>query len=210
MPPVRALSARNGEGPVSLASPLAELSDEELVARVAAGDRRAYGLLVERHLDRTVTIAVRVLGNRAEAEDVAQEAFLRLWQGAGRFKPGGARFATWFYRVTMNLCLDRKRRPTAAALDESVDPPDTRPDPGAVLEERRFAGALAHAVADLPERQRAAISLTYDAGLSNAEAAKALDVSVKALETLLVRAKRGLRDRLAGWRGGASTDGVQP
>lgn len=210
MPPGRVLSARDGEDPVTLAQPTAEPSDEDLVARVAAGDRRAYGLLVERHLDRTVTVAQRVLANRAEAEDVAQEAFLKLWQGADRFRPGGARFSTWFYRVTMNLCLDRKRRPAAAPLDDSVDPADTRPDPGEVLERHRFAGALAGAVADLPERQRAAISLTYDAGLSNAEAAKALDVSVKALETLLVRAKRGLRDRLAGWRGGHPTDGGQP
>ncbi|MFV3129303.1 RNA polymerase sigma factor [Niveispirillum sp. KHB5.9] len=174
-------------------------TDEALVARVAAGDRRAYGLLVDRHLDRTVTIAHRILNNQADAEDVAQEAFLRLWRHADRFDPGAARFSTWFYRVTTNLCLDRTRRPPMATLEAAGDPADPAMDQERSLADRHTKAAVAAAVADLPDRLRAAVTLTYDGGLSNAEAAKALDVSVKALESLLVRARRALREKLAGW-----------
>ncbi len=176
-------------------------TDEALVTRVAAGDRRAYGLLVDRHLDRTVTIARRILGNQADAEDVAQEAFLRLWRHADRFDERAAKFATWFYRVTTNLCLDRTRRAPMAPLDAAGDPADTTPGQEDALADRRTRAAVAGAVADLPDRLRAAVTLTYEAGLSNAEAAKALDISVKALESLLVRARRTLREKLAGWAG---------
>ncbi|HYE52123.1 MAG TPA: RNA polymerase sigma factor [Azospirillaceae bacterium] len=176
---------------------LAAASDEALVARVAAGDRAAYAELVSRHLDRTVTVARRLLGSRAEAEDVAQEAFLRLWLNAGRFRPEAARFTTWFYRITMNLCLDRKRRPDGAPLEAAGDPADPAPGAEEALDRSQTARAVALAVEELPERQRAAISLCYDAGLSNAEAARAMEVSVGALETLLVRARRALRDRLS-------------
>lgn len=179
------------------------ISDEDLVARVAAGDRIAYGELVARHLDRTVTVARRILASGAEAEDVAQEAFLRLWQHAGRFRPGEARFTTWFYRITSNLCLDQRRKRTALPLEAAGDPADPAPDQHAVLERARTARAVAAAVEGLPERQRAAIALTYDAGLSNAEAARALDITVGAMETLLVRARRSLRAALAGHISGA-------
>lgn len=176
-------------------------TDEALVTRVAAGDRRAYGLLVDRHLDRTVTIARRILGNQADAEDVAQEAFLRLWRHADRFDERAAKFATWFYRITTNLCLDRTRRTPMAPLEAAGDPVDTAPGQDDALADRRTRAAVAGAVADLPERLRAAVTLTYEAGLSNADAAKALDISVKALESLLVRARRTLREKLAGWAG---------
>jgi len=178
-----------------------ETTDEVLVERVAAGDRRAYGLLVDRHLDRTVTVARRILGNQADAEDAAQEAFLRLWQHAERYDAGAARFTTWFYRITTNLCLDRMRRAPSAPLEAAGDPVDPTMNQEQALADSRTRAAVAHAVSELPDRLRAAITLTYDAGLSNADAAKAMDVSVKALETLLVRARRALRDKLAGWSG---------
>lgn len=176
-----------------------EESDEALVALVAAGDRRAYGVLVDRHLDRTVAVARRILGTNAEAEDVAQEAFLRLWRNADRYRPEVGRFTTWFYRITTNLCLDLRRRPAHAALEEAGDPADPGDDPAQAAERSAAATALSRAMADLPERQRAAISLTYAAGMSNADAAATLSVSVKALETLLVRARRALRSGLADW-----------
>lgn len=180
------------------------MQDEALVALVATGDRRAYGVLVNRHLDRTVTIAQRVLNNRAEAEDVAQEAFLRLWRHADRFDPKAARFSTWFYRITTNLCLDRTRRPKSLALEAAGDPADPTADAEATLTSQRTRQAVVAAVAELPERLRAAVTLTYDAGLSNAEAARSMDISVKAFESLLVRARRSLRERLAAWGAGGS------
>ena len=180
-------------------------TDEALVARVAAGDRAAYACLVDRHLDRTVAVARRILGSTAAAEDVAQEAFLRLWRGADRFRPQEARFTTWFHRITVNLCLDQHRRPVHGALELAGDPADPGADPAAALEKSRLDAALEAAVAALPERQRAAIALTYQAGLSNAEAAASLTLSVKALETLLVRARRTLRESLAAWSGRTSS-----
>lgn len=175
------------------------MGDEGLVALVATGDRRAYGILVSRHLDRTITIAQRVLNNRAEAEDVAQEAFLRLWRHADRFDPGAARFSTWFYRITTNLCLDRTRRQQPLALEAAGDPPDPTANAETALVSQRTRQAVLAAVAELPDRLRVAVTLTYDAGLSNAEAARSMDISVKAFESLLVRARRSLRDRLAAW-----------
>jgi RNA polymerase sigma-70 factor (ECF subfamily) len=173
------------------------ISDEELVERVARGDRAAYGELVARHLDRTVTVARRIVQSPSEAEDIAQEAFLRLWQHAARFRPGEARFTTWFYRITSNLCLDHRRRRTALPLEAAGDPVDPAEDQQALLERTRTARAVAAAVKELPERQRAAIALTYDSGMSNAEAARVLDITVGAMETLLVRARRSLRAALA-------------
>ncbi|MFC7331893.1 RNA polymerase sigma factor [Rhodocista pekingensis] len=184
-------------------------SDEALVGRVAAGDRAAYAELVARHLDRTVTVAVRVLGSRAAAEDVAQEAFLRLWQSADRFRPEAARFSTWFYRITVNLCLDARRRPVHDDLESADEPADPAEDAVTRIERRQTAEAVARAVQDLPERQRAAVSLTYDLGLSNAEAATSLGIGVKAFEALLVRARRALRERLTGGGGESGTDGTE-
>lgn len=204
--PAEGPSSQGGTGsPAPLAADA--LSDEALVAQVATGDRRAYSLLVERHLDRTVTVARRLLNSTAEAEDVAQEAFLRLWQKADRFDPAAARFTTWFYRITTNLCLDRTRRPVMLEIEAAGDPADPRADAETALADRRTKAAVAAAVAELPERLRAAVSLTYDAGLSNAEAARTLDISVKALETLLVRARKNLREKLASWVSGGR-DGV--
>lgn len=199
MPPASPLHRTDSES-------LSGLSDEALVALIAEGDRRAYGLLVDRHLERTVAVARRIVGSQAEAEDVAQEAFLRLWQHAERFRPEAARFSTWFYRITMNLCLDRRRRPQPLELDAAGDPADEADDPAEVLVKRRTMAAVAGAVEQLPERLRAAVGLTYAAGLSNADAAASMNISVKALETLLVRARKALRLALVQWR----DHGVEP
>ncbi|WP_244559461.1 MULTISPECIES: RNA polymerase sigma factor [unclassified Azospirillum] len=206
--------ASNQRGMMESGDEREAMGDEALVALVAAGDRRAYGILVTRHLDRTITIAQRVLNNRAEAEDVAQEAFLRLWRHADRFDPGAARFSTWFYRITTNLCLDRTRRQQPLALEAAGDPPDPTADAETALVGQRTRNAVLAAVAELPDRLRAAVTLTYDAGLSNAEAARSMDISVKAFESLLVRARRSLRDRLAAWgaadgKGGPARAGTE-
>jgi RNA polymerase sigma-70 factor (ECF subfamily) len=169
------------------------------MARVAAGDHRAFRAMVERHLDRAVAVAFRMMGSRSLAEDVAQEAFLRLWTHAPRFRPEGARFTTWFTRVLLNLCIDRKRRDRATApLESAAAVADTRPDPAVETEQAQTARRVAAAIEDLPERQRAALVLCYYEEMSNAEAAAVLDVPVTAVEALLVRARRGLRQRLAG------------
>lgn len=175
-----------------------DASDEELVALIGGGDRRAYHILVERHGRRVLGLARRMMRNLAEAEDVSQDAFLRVWQKAGEWQPRGARFTTWLYRVVMNLCLDRKRRPTMSPIEAAGDPADTRPDAETILAKSQRDGQVAAALQALPERQRAALVLSYYEGLSNAEAAGVLELSVSALESLLVRARRALRQELEG------------
>jgi RNA polymerase sigma-70 factor (ECF subfamily) len=169
-----------------------EQSDEALMARVAAGDRMAFRVLAERHLGSVIALAAHILGNRSDAEDVAQDAMLRVWVNAPRWKPV-ARFRTWLTRIVVNLCLDRRRRPTWAPLAAAGDPADPAPDAQAHLQAANIERRLAAAINQLPERQRAAITLTYSEGLSNAETADILDTSVSALETLLSRAKATLR-----------------
>ena len=172
--------------------------DQDLIARVAKGDPAAVRAMVARKLPRLLGVATRMLGDRGEAEDVAQEVFLRLWRQAGRWRPGAALFDTWLHRVTLNLCYDRLRRRreiTSDAVPERADPA-MRADQ-TMIDQARDA-RLAAAIAGLPERQRAALVLQYYEGLSNIEAAAAMEIGVEALESLLSRARRTLRDRLRG------------
>jgi RNA polymerase sigma-70 factor (ECF subfamily) len=176
----------------------AENDDDGLLAQVASGDRRAFALLMDRHIDRAHGLAKRVLGNKSDAEDVVQDAFMKVWQKAGQWQPGRAQFSTWLYRVVVNRCLDLKRKPVNAALDNVAEQSDDRPDAYEDIAARERQAKIAGAVAALPERQRTAVALSYTAGMSNAQAAETMEISVKAFESLLVRAKRELRGRLAG------------
>ncbi|HEY4136144.1 MAG TPA: RNA polymerase sigma factor [Alphaproteobacteria bacterium] len=175
-----------------------DASDEELVALIGGGDRRAYHVLVERHGRRVLGLARRMTRNLAEAEDISQDAFLRVWQKAAEWQPRGARFTTWLYRVVVNLCIDRRRKPSFAPIEAAGDPADSRPDAEQTLVAVERDRHVKAALDALPERQRAALVLSYYEGLSNVEAAGALELSVSALESLLVRARRALRQELQG------------
>jgi RNA polymerase sigma-70 factor (ECF subfamily) len=177
-------------------------SDDDLMVRAGKGDKTAFGLLVERHLTRAGAIAGRITGNRTDAEEIVQEAFLRAWLKAPSWLPqeqrnGGAQFGTWFHRVVVNLCLDRKRRTPFAPIEAAGEVEDPQPGGYDTTLRTETGNRVATAVAALPERQRAALTLCHYEGLSNIEAAAILDVSVGALESLLVRARRSLRDTLA-------------
>jgi RNA polymerase sigma-70 factor (ECF subfamily) len=171
-------------------------SDEALMARVARGDEPAYRQLARRHLPVAVALARRILGNSADAEDVAQDALLRVWIHAPRWQPL-ALFRTWFRRVVVNLCLDRKRRVPWVDLEAAGELADPAADASEQFEHSERDRQVQSAIAELPARQRTAIVLTYGEGLSNAEVADALDTSVSAVETLLVRGKQNLRRALA-------------
>lgn len=175
--------------------------DAELLARFAGGDQRAARQLTDRLLPQALRQAWRVLGDQAEAEDVAQEAMLRLWRQAADWRTGEARVTTWLYRVVQNLCIDRirKRRPSVP-VEDAPEPVD--PNPG-VLEQMAQTDQsrmIAAAIADLPERQRQAIVLRHFDGLSNPEIGEALECSVEAVESLLARARRQLAAAMAGKR----------
>lgn len=174
-----------------------QASDEELIERTAGGDEAAFRSLVGRHTQRSLRLAQRMTGNASDAEEVVQEAFLRLWSKADTWQRGRGKFTTWFFRIVVNLCLDRRRRPGFLPLETAGDPPDPRPGATAKIYEDEVGRAVAGALAELPERQRAAVVLSYYEEMSNQEAATALSVSVSALEALLVRARRTLKTRLA-------------
>ena len=167
------------------------------MARVAQGDERAFQLLSRRHLPAMLGLARRILGNAAEAEDVAQEAFMRVWTHAPRWQPL-AQFRTWLTRIVTNLCLDRKRRAPWVELEAAGEIADPGPDAGQKAEEDERERMLAAAIEKLSVRQRSAIVLTYGEGMSNAQVAEILDTSVSAVETLLVRGKQNLRRALGG------------
>ena len=171
-------------------------SDEELMARVGAGSEPAFRELAARHVAPMLRLARRFLRNGADAEDVVQDALMRIWAQAPRWRPEAA-LRTWLYRVVVNLCIDRDRRVSPASLDDVPDPADPAPDPQARMEEIQTASAVTEALAELPARQRAAVTLTYYEGFSDAEAAAILATSAGSVESLLVRARRTLRDRLA-------------
>lgn len=176
-------------------------TDDQLMARAARGDRAAFAALVARHAARAASIAVRVSGNRSDAEEIVQEAFLRAWQKAPDWQAqadhaNGAAVSTWLYRVVVNLCLDRRRRPAWDGIEAAGDIADPAPGAFAAVAHGEAARRVAAAVAALPERQRAALTLCHYENLSNAEAAAILDLSVGAVESLLVRARRTLRAKL--------------
>lgn len=172
--------------------------DDELVARVAGGDAAAFQVLADRHADRVFALSRRILGNDPDAEDAVQEVFVRLWTRADRYRPGRARFTTWLYRVTTNTCLNMRRGTVEAPMPASLpEQAATDGDPEAATETALQRQRLARAIDGLPTNQRTAVSLSLQRELSNREAAAAMAISVKALEALLVRARRGLRAALA-------------
>lgn len=179
--------------------------DEALLARYAAGDAAAARALAARLVPRVLALATRFLGgDRAEAEDVAQEAMLRLWRAAPGWRPGEGKVSTWLYRVTVNLCADRRRR---AARRETYPGPEALPEaedgtPGAAerLAQAERLAALDAALAELPERQRQAVVLRHIEGLSNPEIAEVMEIGVEAVESLTARGKRALAAALAGRR----------
>jgi RNA polymerase sigma-70 factor (ECF subfamily) len=175
---------------------LQSATEEQLVAWSASGDRRAFDELVLRYGPYALRVAARIVQNRALAEDVAQEAFVRCWSQIHRFDPRQARFTTWLYRIVVNLCIDLKRRPEPEPLPEDFDRIDAGADAEEMMEYSERDTLLARALSDLPMRQRAALTLVYDQGLSGAEAARVLGSTVKAVERLLARARAYLRIRL--------------
>ncbi|MEJ8824989.1 RNA polymerase sigma factor [Variovorax humicola] len=173
--------------------------DDDLLARLARDEPRAAHELVARKLPRLLALAQRMLGQRAEAEDVAQEAFLRVWNQAPKWRRGQARFDTWLHRVVLNLCYDRLRSTRAAheqAVDDVPDMPDASPTPEQHVGNDQRSERVAAALARLPARQREALVLQYYQELPQADAAALMGISVDALESLLRRARQGLRTQL--------------
>jgi RNA polymerase sigma factor (sigma-70 family) len=177
-------------------SPREDSDDEALMRRIAARDGEAFALLVDRHAALPHRVAWRMLGDGTEAEDVAQEALLRLWQSADSWRGDGPGVAAWLRRVATNLCLDRLRKRARISGEAVPERADEAPLADALIEEEDERSLVIRALGNLPERQRAAVVLTYYEELSNADAARLLEMNIKAFESLLLRARRALRDML--------------
>jgi RNA polymerase sigma-70 factor (ECF subfamily) len=180
--------------------------DDELVRRAGQGDAAAVQALVSRKLRRVLALAERMLGDPAEAEDVAQETFFRVWRHAPRWRPGAARFDTWLHRVTLNLCYDRLRRRRERPTAEPPETPDTGPAPDRGLHAADIGRRVQRALQALPPRQREAIVLCHYQEMGNIEAAVVMGVTVEALESLLSRGRRALKAALADLADGAAND----
>ena len=197
------LARRMVTGPAAGLGPATgEAADEaRLLARVAAGEAAAFRTLLDRHLGGAQAIARRMLADAAEADDVAQEAFLRLWTNRGRIEVGPGGVKPWLRRVVSNLSIDRirARRNTDVTdeVPERIEPPTQLRD----LEGRELQDRVKAALQKLPERQRQALVLFHYEGLSQVEVGAAMGVSDEAVESLLGRARRALKAALAGeWR----------
>ncbi|RVV98803.1 RNA polymerase sigma factor [Mesobaculum littorinae] len=176
--------------------------DEALLIAFGNGDAGAARLLTARLLPRVLAIASRLLtGDRAEAEDVAQEAMLRLWRIAPDWRSGEAKVTTWLYRVTSNLCIDRiRRRGRSVALEAAGDPPDPHPGAAAALLAADRSAALDAALARLPDRQRQAVVLRHLEELANPQIAEIMEISTEAVESLTARGRRALAAALTARR----------
>jgi RNA polymerase sigma-70 factor, ECF subfamily len=173
--------------------------DEELIARVSRGDETAFETLVNRHQKHALRVARRFIGRQAEAEDLVQEAFLQVHRHAHQYDPGVAPFKSWFFAILSNLCRNAVRRDKSLSFVELPGdaPAIDDPEDGLAQEEQR--AALIAALTKLPPNQRLAFILRYEEGFSYAETAAALGRSVKAVESLLARARRTLRRELVGF-----------
>ncbi len=174
-----------------------EVSDADLLAAFATGDQSAARALTGRHLPRVFAHACRLLQDHAEAEDVAQDAMMKLWKIAPDWREGEAKLSTWLYRITANAATDRLRKRRTVALEAAPEPEDDAPSVEAGLIAQDRQKALHAAMETLPERQRNALVLRHFEELSNPEIASALETSVEAVESLLGRARRALAERLS-------------
>lgn len=176
-------------------------TDAALLARLAAGDKAAFAVLVGRHLPSVLAIARRMLRDEAEAEDMAQEALIRLWRNAGTVEVGPAGVRPWLRRVVANLCIDRVRAGRATEVTDEVPETPEAPTQQRRLEQQDLAARVDRALSRLPDRQRQALVLFHYEGLSQVEVGRMLGVSDEAVESLLSRARRALKATLQDdWR----------
>jgi RNA polymerase sigma-70 factor, ECF subfamily len=167
--------------------------DCELLDRLAANDEAAFRCLVERHIDRAYAIALRILGSPADAEDVVQDTFLKIWTRRGEWQQGRAKFSTWLYRVVTNRCIDLRRRPRTEDVDAVPELADPQPDAVSAMQRSEVITMLEDAMNLLPEQQRIAVILSYHEDMSNAEVAEVMETTVAAVESLLKRGRQQLK-----------------
>lgn len=175
-----------------------EASDETLLVLYANGDPNAARVLTLRLTPKVMGHAYRMLGDRAEAEDVAQDALIRLWKQAPDWRQGEAKVTTWLYRVVANLCTDRLRKQKPVDIEAITEPKDDAASAAEQIQQKSRLDALQAGLNKLPERQKQAVILRHIEGLPNPEIAEIMQIGVEAVESLTARGKRALAAALAG------------
>jgi len=170
--------------------------DEELMPAVGRGDLSAFNEIIHRHQGTAWRVAYRFLGDSAEAEDIAQEAFLKIWTAAPRYRPT-ASFSTYLYRIVTRLCIDNARKKRPLCIDILPERVDSSPGPAATLDLNDRDALIRKTLDALPSRQRMAVILKYYEELSYADIAGAMGTTVKAVERMLGRARKTLQSTLA-------------
>lgn len=171
-------------------------SDDALLERIAANDQDAFRVLVERHIDRAYGLALRILNNRADAEDIVQDTLLKIWLHRGRWESGRAKFSTWLYRVVTNRCIDVRRQPRSEDLEQVPEVADDKPLAIAEIQKHEVNTMLDAAMGRLPDQQRVALILSYHENMSNGDIAEVMQTTVVAVESLLKRGRQRLRELL--------------
>lgn len=190
----RTVDSAPAHRPSAYERPLDE--DDHLLRLIARHDEAAFRRLVERHVDRAFALALRILNNQADADDVVQDVLLKVWTTRGSWQEGKARFSTWLYRVVTNRCLDLRRRPRTEDMDAAPDLADGRPDAVTTIHRGEVSDLLERAMGRLPDHQRIALILSYHDNLSNPEIAEVMETTVSAVESLLKRGRQQLRKYL--------------
>jgi RNA polymerase sigma-70 factor, ECF subfamily len=180
-----------------MAAGFADKEDHELLALIQDGNGQAFAALVERHTDRFYRLAYRYLQNKEAAEDVVQDAFLKLWENPALWQAErNSKFTTWFYRIIVNRCLDQRKRKRPEVLGDETAVIDDREPMDEMMMRAQQQRILEEQIAALPERQRTALNLCFDEGLTNQEAAEVMGMNLKALQSLIMRAKTTLKERM--------------
>jgi RNA polymerase sigma-70 factor (ECF subfamily) len=186
---------------------LLHLDDESLISQIQEGSHVAFATLVNRHSNRFYRIAYRLVSSKDDAEDIVQGAFLKLWNRPNLWYPSkGTKFTTWFYRVIINLCLDHRKKKKLVNLSEGIEFADEKPGADVLLDVHQKQALLERLICELPERQQLAINLCFYEGLSNNDAAQIIGVRVKALQSLIMRAKTTLKYKVKRYLGGGHDD----
>jgi RNA polymerase sigma-70 factor (ECF subfamily) len=177
---------------------LSHLDDEGLIGRIGEGSHEAFASLVGRHTDKFYRIAYRIVSNKNDAEDIVQEAFLKIWDRPKRWNPRkGAKFTTWFYKVVVNLCFDYNKKKRPLHLPAGIEFEDGHPGQDDLLDAHQKQVVLERCIRELPDRQQLALNLCFYEGLPHDEAARVVGVKVKALQSLLMRAKTTLKEKVS-------------
>lgn len=177
--------------------------DSALLIRIQNGDRMAFRILLQLHSSRFYRLAYSFVHNQTEAEDIVQDAFLKLWERPDSWNPeAGSAFTTWFYRLVVNLCLGNRKKKRPLQLPETMEIVDGRDSQEEILMQNQNEFLLEKQISVLPQRQQTALNLCFYEGLSNQEAARIMGVNIKALQSLLMRAKMTLKNKLIDKNGG--------